>query len=508
MGGHTAPEGPDLAQGIPEADLEEGSLLAGRVGDEAVLLARAGGQIHAVGGSCTHYGGPLADGLLVEGTVRCPWHHACFSLATGEALGAPALKDLPVWKVERRDGRIVVREKADAPPPSRRPAEAPDSVVILGAGAAGHAAAEQLRREGYAGRLVMVDPDGDEPVDKPNLSKDYLAGSAPEEWIPLRPKEFFAERKIELLSGRSAGSMDPAARTVTLDDGTVLTYGRLLIATGARPVRLPAQVDPHGRVRYLRTLADSRAIIAEAKAASTAVVIGASFIGLEVAASLRARGLEVRVVAPEPLPLARVLGEDLGRFVRALHERHGVRFHLERTVKQITKDAVVFSDGESVPAEMVVAGIGVRPEDGLAKASGLAVENGILVNELLETSAPGIYAAGDVARFPDHRSGVPVRIEHWVVAQRMGQCAARNILGAREPFGDAPFFWSQHYDAAIAYVGHAPDWDRAELDGDPAELDCAVRFLKDGKALAVATIFRDLESLRAEAAMERRPARG
>lgn len=501
MGGDRKAEGRDLSQGLAEEELPEGELVSGQLDGVGVLLVRRQGQVHAIGSTCTHYGGPLGEGLVVGETIRCPWHHACFSLRTGEALGAPALDPVAVWEVERRGGRFHLGRRMPGPAPDPELAGAPESVVIVGAGAAGHAAAEQLRRKGYAGSLTMIDRDADEPVDRPNLSKDYLAGNAPAEWIPLRPPSFFKEHAIERVTAGASG-IDLANRAVSLGDGTTVRYDRLLIATGARPVTLPASLDPGSRARYLRSLADSRAIIAAAGTAKAAVVIGASFIGLEVAASLRARGLSVDVVAPEPVPLARILGDDLGRFVRATHEEHGVRFHLGSTVTEIAGDAVVLSTGERLPAGLVVAGIGVRPEDGLARAAGLQTDDGIVVDSRLETSAPAVYAAGDVARFPEPRTGRLARIEHWVVAERMGQCAARNMLGANEPFADAPFFWSQHYDAVIAYVGHAPEWDAAELDGSPADRDCAVRFLEKGRLLALATIFRDGESLRAEVAIE------
>lgn len=503
MGDQAAPTGPDFTKGVPERDLEDGAMLAGRVGDEAVLLARRGDTFYAVGAACTHYGGPLAEGLMVGETVRCPWHHACFSLKTGEALGAPALDPVTAWQVERRDGTLFVEQKLEDPVPARRPAHAPESVVILGAGAAGHAAAEMARRLGYTGPVTLIDPDRDEPYDKPNLSKDFLAGNAPAEWIPLRSPEDLVQRDIELVFGREARALDPETKTVTLDDGSVRRYDRLLIATGARPVALPMAVDAKAPMHYLRTKEDSEAIIEAATNARSAVVIGASFIGLEVAASLRARDLAVDVVAPENLPLERVMGPDVGAFVRSLHEEHGVRFHLGTTVQRVTEHGVVLEDGEAIAGDLIVAGIGVRPRDEVAKAAGLTVDDGILVNERLETSAPDVYAAGDVARFPDPRTGEPIRVEHWVVAQRMGQHAARVILGAREPFRDAPFFWSQHYDVAIAYVGHAPGWDEIEMDGTPAEKDCTVRFKRDGAVQAVATIFRDRESLAFEAELER-----
>ena len=497
--------GPDLTRGIPEGDLADGALLAGQVGEEAVLLARRGNEIFAIGATCTHYGGPLAEGLMVGETVRCPWHHACFSLRSGEALAAPALAPAACWRVERRDGRIFVREKADSP---RRPAKpragaaASGAMVIIGGGAAGFAAAEMLRREGHEGGIVLVSADDAPPYDRPNLSKDYLAGTAPEDWIPLRPMEFYAENGIDLRLRRTATALDAPGRKVTLDDGAVLGFAKLLLATGAEPVRLktPGAELPH--VRTLRSLADSREIIARATKSRRAVIIGASFIGLEAAAALRRRGLEVHVVAPETRPMERVLGPVLGDFIRALHEEQGVVFHLGRTLAAIEEQRVRLDDGAALDAELVVVGVGVRPRLELAEKAGLAIDRGVLVDEYLETSAPDVFAAGDIARWPDPYGGERLRIEHWVVAERQGQTVARNMLGRRERYGAVPFFWSQHYDVSIDYVGHAASWDQIDQDGDVAAHDAALRFRKGGRTLAVASIFRGQESLAAELAME------
>lgn len=494
--------GPDLTQGVSLAAIPDTGLLGGHANGKPVLLARDGDVVWAVDGACTHYSGPLAEGLRVGTTVRCPWHHACFDLKTGEAVAAPALRPLARWKVERRDGRIFVSGTVDAEVPKRAPRRAPESVVIVGAGAAGDAAADMLRREGYEGPITMVAEEGSGPVDRPNLSKDYLAGNAPEEWIPLRSPEYFGEQRITLLTGRRVARLDPAANVVQLTDGTQLGYGALLLATGASPIRLPAKADG-GRVKYLRSLADSREIIAASETAKTAVVIGASFIGLEVAASLRARKLEVHVVAPEAVPLERVLGRELGEFVKGLHSANGVVFHLGRTSASVDATAVTLDDGTRLGADLVVAGIGVRPNDQLAAEAGIAVERGVVVNEFLETNVPGIFAAGDVARYPDARTGAMIRVEHWVHAQRMGQAAARNILGARERYRDVPFFWSAHYGDTIAYVGHADTWDRVALDGRIGDKDASVAFINNGRTLAVATIGRDRVSLESEVAMER-----
>jgi NADPH-dependent 2,4-dienoyl-CoA reductase/sulfur reductase-like enzyme/nitrite reductase/ring-hydroxylating ferredoxin subunit len=476
--------------------------VSGRVGDEPVLLARVDGAWLAIGAVCSHYGGPLGEGLIVGDTVRCPWHHACFSLRTGQSLRPPALHDVPCYTVEERDGKVFVTGRAAPRPPAPRRATTPGSVLIVGGGAAGDSAAATLREEGYAGPITIVDGDPDAPYDRPNCSKDFLAGNAPPEWLPLRPQDFDRERDIERLRTRVT-ALEPAARRVRLDDGSTREFGAVLLATGASPVRLGPETDRGGLpVFYLRTLADSRAIIAAAEGARRAVVLGASFIGLEVAASLRQRGLEVRVVAPDRLPLGRILGPELGSFVRTVHEEHGVTFHLGRTPESVGAAGVTLDDGQRLEADLVVAGIGVRPNLQLAEAAGLALDRGLLVNERLETSAPGIFAAGDIARWPDPHSGQRIRVEHWVVAQRQGQAAARSILGAGDPFDAVPFFWSQHYDVPIAYVGHAEQWDAIEVEGDIQERDCAVRYRLGRRLLATATIYRDRESLEVERKLE------
>jgi NADPH-dependent 2,4-dienoyl-CoA reductase/sulfur reductase-like enzyme len=349
----------------------------------------------------------------------------------------------------------------------------------------------------------MVDPDADAPYDRPNLSKDYLAGSAPEDWIPLRPAGFYGDHGIERVVARVT-AIDGARRTVALSDGRSLDYGALLLATGAAPIRLPIPGADRPHVHLLRSLADCRRLIASVESAGRVVIAGASFIGMEAAASLRARGLEVTVVAPDEVPFARTLGTELGGYLRSLHEEHGVRFALGRTLAEIRQSDVVLDDGTAIGADVVLLGVGVRPVVDLAKAAGLGADDGVPVDAFLETRVPGIYAAGDIARFPDARTGEAIRVEHWVVAQRLGQTAARNILGRREAFDFAPFFWTQQYDVRVSYVGHAAQWDRVEVSGEPAARDVAIAYARGGAVLAVATIGRDRESLRAEVALERR----
>jgi NADPH-dependent 2,4-dienoyl-CoA reductase/sulfur reductase-like enzyme len=508
MGEQAQLSGPDFTGGVDAESLRPGDTLLGHANGEPVLLARIGDDYMAIAASCTHYGGPLAEGVIDGDTVRCPWHHACFSLRTGEALRAPALNPVACWKVERRGDKLVINEKIERDPlaPSfpAKAANAPTvkHVVIVGAGAAGSAATEMLRRCGHEGKITVIDDDTGSPYDRPNLSKDYLAGNAPEEWIPLRPEGFWAEHGVEIVRGHVT-RLDTAAKTLDVSGHAPISFDAALLATGAEPVHLdtPGAELPH--VHYLRSLVDGRSIIAAAKTAKRAVVIGGSFIGLEVAASLRARDVEVHVVAPEKLPLERVLDRQLGEFVQQLHEEHGVHFHLGHTVKTIEARACVLDDGTRLDADLVVLGVGVRPRLDIAQQAGLAMDKGVTVNEYLETSAPGVYAAGDIARWPDPHSGDRIRVEHWVVAQRQGQTAARNILGAREVFDQVPFFWSAHYDVSINYVGHAERWDAVEVDGDAKAKDVTVRFKRGAKVLAVATIFRDEESLQAELAMER-----
>jgi NADPH-dependent 2,4-dienoyl-CoA reductase/sulfur reductase-like enzyme/nitrite reductase/ring-hydroxylating ferredoxin subunit len=496
------PAGPDLALGVSPDDFKNDMLL-GHVGEADVLLVRAGTEIFAIDAHCSHYHGPLADGLVTGHDVRCPWHHACFDLRTGEAVRAPALSPLSVWKVEQRQGRIFVAQKQDAPKAKKAPSDAPKRIVIVGGGAAGFAAAEMLRRDGYGGEIAMLSSDSAPPVDRPNLSKDYLAGSAPEDWIPLRPESFYADEKIDLKLATNVASIDARARHVALADGKTVPYDRLLLATGAEPVRLPIPGAGERHVHVLRSLDDSRAIIANAKDAKRAIVIGASFIGLEAAASLRARDIEVHVVAPEARPMERILGPDMGDFVRALHEEHGVIFHLGDTVTAIGGKRATLKSGGTLEADLVVVGVGVRPRLALAEQAGLAMDRGVTVNAYLETSAPGIFAAGDIARWPDPHSRENIRVEHWVVAQRQGQIAARNMLGMREAFDAVPFFWSQHYDVPINYVGHAETWDEISVDGDIKGRDCVLRYKLKGRVLAVASIYRDVDSLKAEVAMEK-----
>jgi NADPH-dependent 2,4-dienoyl-CoA reductase/sulfur reductase-like enzyme/nitrite reductase/ring-hydroxylating ferredoxin subunit len=492
MGSQPSSSGPDLKLGIPERSLRAEPVL-GQVDGEPVLLVRDGQCVHAVAATCTHYGGPLAEGIVVDGHVHCPWHHACFDLATGAPRG-PAITPLATWDVQIENGTIRVGKQRT---PAEREVKGPERVVIVGGGAAGVACAEALRLAGHHGTITIVSSEGSDPVDRPNLSKDYLAGTAPEEWVYLRTTDALREHGISLVS-EPARKIDPDRRVIVVGDRE-LAWDALLIATGCEPIRLSLDGATLPHVHTLRTLADSRSIAAAADANTRAVVIGASFIGLEVAASLRARGAAVTVVGPESTPLARVLGDEVGAFVKRVHESKGVSFRLGRKPVSITPDRVVLDDGSELPASLVVMGVGVRPRIALAEAAGLPIDRGIVVGEDLR-AAPAIWAAGDVARYPWR--GERVRIEHWQVAVRHGQQVARAMLG-QPASPDVPFFWSEHHGIRLAYVGHAEQFSAAEVHGDLDAHDAHVVYRQDGQIRAVVTVGRDKLALRVEAAMER-----
>jgi NADPH-dependent 2,4-dienoyl-CoA reductase/sulfur reductase-like enzyme/nitrite reductase/ring-hydroxylating ferredoxin subunit len=456
-------------------DLADGAMIAGKVGEEDVLLARRGDELFAVSAHCTHYHGPLAEGLMVGETVRCPWHHACFDLRTGSAIGAPALRPLKKF--------VVVRDGDEV-----RVSETPSHIVILGAGAAGSFAASELHRLGFAGKVTLLTREDRLPYDKPNLSKDYLAGKAPAEWIPLLTQEEYAERNIDLRLSANVDSIDAQRREIRVN-GEVLQYDKLILATGSSPRKL----DTAAPVHYLRTWNDADALRAATENAKTAVIIGASFIGLEAAASLRERGVAVTVIGAEEHPLEKILGAEVGAFIRRTHESHGVRFRLGRRPVEVRSNAVVLDDGTTEECDVVIAGIGVVQNLELAQRAGLTIDRRIAVDEYLQTSDPNIFAAGDIA----------TRSEHWVHAGRMGQAAARNAMGLREPFAHVPFFWSQHYDLVFAYVGFAARADDVQLFGSLDDTNAAAVYREDGRITAVVTLFRDDVSLAVEAAMER-----
>ena len=495
--------GPDFSKGIRISEVPVEGTLGGRVGEEPVLLSRLAGQLFAVSGVCTHYGAQLADGLTERAAVRCPLHHACFDLRTGAPLRAPALDALDRWLVEVEGDRIVVRQKLEnlleSEPGSN---DAIERIVIVGGGAAGLVCASELRRLGFPGQITILSADADPPCDRPNLSKDYLAGTAPEEWLPLRTDQWYADERIGLRLSTEVTRVDSGARTVHCASGEDIPFDRLLIATGSEPNRLMVPGFDRENVFTLRSVADARAIAAKANPGARAVIIGASFIALEAAAALRKRDVQVEIVSVEQVPFERVFGMEIGEYLRKLHERHGVRFRLGRVASGFDGRSVVLANGEEVEADFILVGIGVRPRTDLARSAGAIVENGVLVDAFLETSVPGIYAAGDIAAYPDAATGERARIEHWVTAERQGQIAARNMLGKMQAFRAVPFFWTEQYGIAMRYVGRASSWEAVTVEGELSEDGFIARYFRDGVHCATASVGRDRENLQDELTLE------
>jgi NADPH-dependent 2,4-dienoyl-CoA reductase/sulfur reductase-like enzyme/nitrite reductase/ring-hydroxylating ferredoxin subunit len=481
------------------SDLMDGEMKEVSADGTRVLLARVEGEFHAVGATCPHYGAPLAEGALSGTRVVCPWHHACFDVTTGGLEEPPALDALPRYEVRVEGGRVFARvpEAADdrvTPRMSRRDPSDARLFVILGAGAAGYAAAQTLREDGFRGRVVVVTREDRAPYDRPNLSKDYLAGKAEPEWMPLRAEEFYKEHDIELLLGREVTRVDAAAKTVTFEGGDTLAYDALLVATGGAARRLNIPGSDLKNICLLRGFADADSVVETAARSSRVVVVGASFIGMEAAASLRARGLDVTVVAPSREPFESTLGPEVGALFRRVHEERGVKFKLGSIVYRFegahAVEAVTLESGERIDADMVLAGVGVHPATGFLEGVNLHADGGVLVDAHMR-AAVGLYAAGDIACFPDPRTGERVRIEHWRTAQQQGRVAAHNMAGRPNTFDGVPFFWTRQFDTGLLYVGHASRWDEIIYTGDVAAQDFLAFYVRGGRAVAVAGVNRD-----------------
>lgn len=497
------------AKTISEADLKEGIPVPFKLGNKEIFLIRIGHRILACGGKCPHYGGPLAEGVVANHSVTCPWHNSCFDITTGNLILPPALDHLPSYPVKVEDGDVYVGKAVITPFPKilekdRR------TFVIVGAGAAGNAAAETLRREGFSGRIVMITPETDRPYDRPNLSKDFLAGTAQPEWIPLRSEKFYEMHQIEILFNQRVTNVNPSKRVVILAGGGELSYDRLLLATGGIPRRpnIPG-IGLEGAF-LLRSLADAKSIISSFATGKTAVIIGGGFIGMEGAASLTKRGLEVHVVTHEKYPLMRVFGERIGQYIRSRHEEHGVIFHSEASVKEILGvhrvENVVLSDGTRIEADIALAGLGIIPVVDYLEATGLVEDGAIPVDSRLQTKKEEIFAAGDIAVVPTPPYGEKIRCEHWVVAERLGQHAARAMLGNEAPYDEIPFFWTRQYGESLKYIGYAENFDHIAYRGSVEEGKFLAGIYQKGVLKAVAGLHRDKEIIHLAQMMKARAA--
>lgn len=502
MGGQIEISGPDFKNGVKVDSLKSGEKILGHVGKDPILLIKEGEQFFALGAACSHYGANLNDGIVVDGTIRCPWHHACFDIKTGDAKKAPALNPIQSWCTEIKNGMVYVTAKNEFTKP-KPVGSNKDKFVIIGSGAAGHAAAEMLRRQGFQGQIQIFSEDTDVPYDRPNLSKDYLAGSAPEEWMSLRDTDFYQEQKIDLHLNCKVIGLDAKKKAITLASGDKVQFDKCLIATGGTPFVPKIEGIEKPQVRFLRSFSDCRTLISSLKGKKEVVIIGSGFIGLEAASALKTTGLSVTIVAPNEYPLSHVFGNEVGVFLKSVHEKNGIRFHLKSTIEKIDKDAVVLNGGLRLPADVVLVATGIVPNTKLAENAGIKCDNGILVNSYLETNLPDVFATGDLARWPDPYSGKEIRVEHWVVAQRQGQVAAKNMLGQKIKYQEVPFFWSQQFDVMMAYVGHASSQAKCEIKGSLEDRNCVITYREGSQIAAALTIGQDLESLRIEHEMEK-----
>lgn len=502
----------DLTTGVELADIPLDGLLAGKVGDADVMLARwtddAGRpQVSALDAACTHRGAQLPTGLRFGDTVVCPFHHACFDLRNGEAVSAPAIAPLKAWAVTVDGDRVTVAASPEAAPLTPEHVDndrGVTRVVVVGGGAGGFAAVERLRRAGYDGALALVSGEAGLPIDRPELSKNYLSGAKQPGDLPLLPATWYAEHDVETHLGVTATALDLAERSVTLANGTTLTYDALVLATGAAPVRPDLPGFDRPEVFVLRSQEDADAIVAASEGKRVAVV-GGGFIGLEVAAALRQREVDVTVVMSGSVPMAGQLGEDLGGVLRTLHEEHGTRF-VEGRAAAWDGSELALEDGGRVPAEVLVVGLGVEPRTELAAAAGLEVDDGVLVDATFETSVGGVFAVGDIARFPDPLTGRLVRVEHWAQAERSGALAAVNLLGGQQALTEPPFYWTQQFGTSFRLSGHATSLEHGEADGSAADKKLLVTFREDGRVVAAAALGRDHDLLVVEDEALRQPA--
>ena len=476
-------------------DLDDAVPRQVEAGGSKILLWREGETVHAVGGTCPHAGAPLIEGVARDGRIVCPWHKAAFCLRTGALLEPPAVDPLPRIPVRIAGGRVILGSAAPPPVPSVRFGD-PRRIIIVGAGAAGAMAAQTLRDREFGGRILMLDQENRVPYDRTLLSKYTLSGRQGGEKSPLQSQAFYADHRIERRTAL-VSHIDPGRRRITCADGSVLDYDAALVATGAVPTRPSLPGSTLANVFVLRSRADAEAILAQAERSTRVVVLGASFIGLEVAASLRERGLGVTVVAREAVPFEKLLGPEIGGAFVTLHRGHGVEFRFGAEIGAIEGEETVrgvrLGTGETLPADLVVIGFGVRPAVPRIEGVRLDPDGGVTVDATLKV-AEGLYAAGDIARHPLQGTGDPVRVEHWRLAQQQGRVAALNMAGIPTTLEAAPVFWTIQYLKRLDYVGHATDWDDIVLHGDPQRLEVLAYYVKGGIVTAAAGFGRDRDT--------------
>jgi apoptosis-inducing factor 3 len=476
-------------------DIEEGEMKAFTIGDHKILLVRIQGQIRALGATCPHYGAPLDEGILSGSRIVCPWHHTSYNAQTGNLEEPPALDNLPVYqlKIIGDDVIVVLPDEVPGsrfPEMSRGDPQADGRVfAIIGAGAAGNAAAQTLREDGFKGRIVMITQEDRLPYDRPQLTKEYLEGKSDDGMLPLRSEEFYRDHDIECMLNSRVKKVAISNRLITFENGEELTYDSLLVASGGIPRTLDVPGSELQGIFTLRSWDDSSAIIRAAEGGSRVVVIGTSFIGIESAYSLSQRKLPVTVVGLESVPFEGVFGTGIGTLFQQLHEANGVQFRLNERIARFKGtgkvEAVVLESGERIPADLVVVGVGVRPATDFMDGIDLLSDGSIAVNEFFQAT-DHVYAAGDIATFPYWYTGEWLRIEHWRTAEQQGRIAGHNMAGNEVPFRGVPFFWTIQVGLYFRYVGHAKRWDDIIVLGDIASKVFTAFYVKDGRVCAAA----------------------
>ena len=474
----------DLAESVPVV-VEEGL--------EKILLVRLQGKVYAVGHECPHYQEKLENGVLFGTQVVCKSHFARIDITTGRVVSPPALNDLPVYPVKVEAGEIYVGPavKPKFPKPAAAIGSDPRVFLLIGAGAAGNTAAETLRRNGFAGRIVMLTEESDRPYDRPNLSKDFITGKAGEEWLPLRGPRFYPAQSIECMTGKKVVGLDTAKKIARLADGETISFDKALLATGGSPRRLSIPGGDGEGCFLLRTTADAQAILSAAVQSKRVAIIGAGFIGLELSTSLRDRGLEVTLIAPDALPLTRIFGDQIGAKIKAMHESRGVRMLLGATPKAISGSmgakVISLADGRKVEADFLIMGLGIQPGIGFLEGTGIVENGAVPVDERMQTRAAGIFAAGDIAALPDSDFGRR-RVEHWVAAERQGQRAALCMLDVDPGLMEVDVFWTKQAGASLKYVGYAAEFDQIVYRGVVEEGKFLAGYYRKGALKAAATI--------------------
>ena len=481
-------------------DLKDGEMKVVSVGeDKKILLTRIAGNYSALGASCTHYGAPLAEGVLCNGVIMCPWHHACFNAETGDLIDPPARDSLPKYETKIIGDDVIVMLPDELQSSRASEMSKPDpadkrNYFIIGGGASGNAAAQALREGGYKGKITIITQEARIPYDRPNLSKDYLSGEAQPEWMPLRDIEFYESNGIEILFGKKVEKVDISKKEIRIADNNILKYDKMLLATGGTPRTLNIPGSDLKNIFYLRSFDDCDKIIEASKKISKAVVIGASFIGMEVAYHLKERKLDVTVVAPEDVPFKNILGNEVGNLIRKLQEDHDVKFKLSSQVSKFEGDEkvkfVILSNGEKIESDLVVIGIGVKPATDFIKGLDLEKDGSIKVNEYLQVTED-VYASGDIATFP--YNGNNIRVEHWRLAEQQGRVAGFNMADKKIKFNKQPFFWTAHAGLNIRYVGNAKEWDDTITWGNINSKEFIIFLIKNNKVTAAIGNNRDTE---------------